>query len=77
MNVKKPTCLKILTDAGIQTGIHYFPNHYLSAHKDLTNCDLPVTEDVFRQLLSLPLHPDLETDDVLLVCRVLRELLNE
>ena len=77
MNLKKPACLKILTYAGIKTGIHYFPNHYLSAQKDLINCDLPVTEDVFRQLLSLQLHPDLKTDDVLLVCRVLREQLNE
>ena len=48
-----------LSKKGIQTGRHYKPNHWLSLYSNEQEASLPVTEDVFSELLSLPMHPNL------------------
>jgi dTDP-4-amino-4,6-dideoxygalactose transaminase len=56
-----------LADKGIETGIHYKPNHLLSYY-GARKGSLPVTEAVYDELLSLPLHPDVnETDQAEIV----------
>ena len=59
---------------GIQTGIHYQPNHTLSFYKNNTNATFPVTDEVYPELLTLPLHVDLDVDNVVYVCDTLIEL---
>lgn len=49
---------------GIQTGVHYQPNHSLSYYKNPTAEAMPATDRVANYLLSLPLHPDLSFEDV-------------
>lgn len=51
-----------LLNNNIECGVHYYPNHLLAlfASKGL---ELPVTEKVYSQLLTLPLHPDLNKND--------------
>jgi dTDP-4-amino-4,6-dideoxygalactose transaminase len=51
----------------IQTGIHYKPNHLLTMYGG-GRVSLPVTERLYEELLTLPLHPGLETSDVDRVC---------
>lgn len=53
-----------LLKINIQTGIHYQPNHWLSLYSDPEALPLPVTEVVFPQMLTLPLHADLSEVDV-------------
>ena len=51
-----------LIDNGIESGVHYYPNHMLDYYgKGKTR--LPVTERIYNELLSLPLHPDLTAGD--------------
>ncbi|MDP1773815.1 MAG: DegT/DnrJ/EryC1/StrS family aminotransferase [Methylobacter sp.] len=57
---------------GIQTGIHYQPNHVLSLYRDPQALPLPVTEAVFPELLTLPLHADLTEQDVDTICMQLK-----
>ncbi|WP_114651995.1 DegT/DnrJ/EryC1/StrS family aminotransferase [Polynucleobacter necessarius] len=64
-----------LLDLGIQTGIHYQPNHVLSFYSEVNALPLPITDSAFSELLSLPLHPDLTEDDVEFVCTTLKEVL--
>lgn len=64
-----------LSVSGIQTGIHYQPNHVLTFYRDAFA--LPVTEAAASELLSLPLHPDLQDADVDIVCSMLLEYLSE
>jgi len=56
---------------GIQSGIHYQPNHELSFYRDPNALPLPVTDAVFPELLTLPLHPDLTEEDVEFVVKQL------
>jgi dTDP-4-amino-4,6-dideoxygalactose transaminase len=66
-----------LLDYGIQTGIHYQPNHWLSFYSSLTVEPLIVTDEVFPELLTLPLHTDLTEHDVKYVVNaLLKEIKN-
>lgn len=62
---KRDAYRKELQEKGIQTGIHYKPNHlltYYSGNQD--NSTLKKSELLFDRLISLPLHPDLSTSEV-------------
>ena len=52
---------------GIPSGIHYKPNHLLSFYGGGKN-SLPVTEQLYKELLTLPLHPGLTVEDVDYIC---------
>jgi len=55
---------KKLIRLGIQTGIHYFPNHKLSKYKLNTRKKLKITDKIYKKLLTLPLHPDISKNDI-------------
>ncbi len=60
-----------LRQAGIGTSIHYpLPAHLQPAYADLGGRpgDLPVTEQAAREVLSLPLYPELTDEQVAEVC---------
>ena len=62
-----------MEELGIQTGLHYKPNHLLSYYKQ---GEFPLTEKVYSELITLPLHPDLLDSDVLFICDTLKTFLN-
>ena len=56
---------KWLTDNGVQTNIHYpTPPHRQGAYVELSYLDLPVTERMHREILSLPISPVLTDEEV-------------
>jgi dTDP-4-amino-4,6-dideoxygalactose transaminase len=64
-----------LTERGIQTGVHYpIPVHLQPAHRDLgyNRGDFPVAEDIARQVLSIPIYPELTDEQVHSVATALR-----
>jgi dTDP-4-amino-4,6-dideoxygalactose transaminase len=60
-----------LSSRGIQSGIHYYPNHKLTLFKE-TKEPLPVIESIYSRILTLPLHPDLTLNEVKTVCDELK-----
>jgi len=64
-----------LLERGIQTGIHYQPNHWLSLYRDPLALPISAVDIVFPELLSLPLHPELDEEDVEVVCETLKSLI--
>jgi dTDP-4-amino-4,6-dideoxygalactose transaminase len=54
--------------AGIQTGVHYNPNHMLRMYKTIGMPPLGVTESIYPTILTLPLHVDMTETDVDFVC---------
>jgi dTDP-4-amino-4,6-dideoxygalactose transaminase len=52
-----------LKENGIETGIHYKPIHTMSMYKKLKS-KLPHTENVGKEIVSIPTHSDLKNDDV-------------
>lgn len=55
-----------LLAAGIQVGIHYKPNHLLTKYRG--NYSLPTAESLYPQLLTLPLHSELQISDIDFIC---------
>lgn len=55
-----------LAQLNIPTGRHYKPNHLLSFYR---GAPLPVTEQIYSELLTLPLHPGLTDVDIDTVCQ--------
>lgn len=55
---KRDALKKCLADNHIECGIHYYPNHLLTYY-GARKGTLPVTERLYGELLSLPLHPNL------------------
>ena len=56
---------KYLENNGIQTMIHYpVPPHKQDAYKEWSNQSYPVTEEIHRTILSLPISPVLSDDEV-------------
>ena len=49
---------KELLKKGIQTGIHYYPNYKYKKYK-APKRKFPNTEKIYQEILTLPLHPDL------------------
>jgi dTDP-4-amino-4,6-dideoxygalactose transaminase len=74
---KRKKLQNILSNKGIQTGVHYYPNHYLSYFKKHNKKKLLITENIFPELLTLPLHPDLKKSDIVYIVNSLLEAINE
>ena len=65
-----------LQEKNIQTGVHYQPNHYLDLYKTSDASNLPVTDNIYPELLTLPLHVNLNDEDVDYVVETLLQELN-
>jgi len=65
-----------LDDMGIQTGIHYQPNHSLSRYRD-NGIRLGHVDLIYPSLLTLPLHPDMVENDVVFICETIKNILHE
>ncbi len=75
VNLKKRDLLrKKLSLKGIQTGIHYFPNYKYRKFKD-TPKKFPNTEKIFKQILTLPMHPDMTLKQIKFISRELKSLI--
>ena len=59
---KRDELKAFLAGAGIETGVQYKPNHLLS-YFDL-GYKLPNAERLYREILSLPVHPFVSEDDI-------------
>jgi dTDP-4-amino-4,6-dideoxygalactose transaminase len=74
---KREKLRTLMLENNIQTGIHYFPNHQLSLFASSTKSDsLPVTTEIYPEIMTLPLHPDLTFDDIDFVSNRLMALID-
>ncbi len=48
---------------GVGSGIHYIPSHLFTFYKN-ARCHLPVTEQIYGEILTLPLFPDITDEQV-------------
>ena len=64
-------CLKVperddlcsfLQQKGIATGVHYTPIHLYSCYGNKPH--LPVAEEVFKRIVSLPIYPDMTEAEI-------------
>ena len=65
---------KYLTDNGIQTIIHYpTPPHKQEAYREWNNLSYPISEEIHRTIISIPISPVMTEDEVKKVLEVINE----
>ncbi len=74
-NGKKDLVIQTLTNNDIETGIHYKPNHLLSLYSNAKRNKLPITEKLYSEILTLPLHPNLENQDIIKISNLIKKVL--
>ena len=57
-----------LAEYGVSAGVHYKP---LYKYSIFPKADCPVTEKIFRRIISLPMHIELKESDVKFVCDII------
>lgn len=63
---------KYLTENGVQTLIHYpIPPHKQQAYKEWNNLSFPISEKIHDQVLSLPISPVMNAEDIQKVIELL------
>lgn len=58
--------MNYLGERGIMTKVYFSPVHLTQFYKDVLQCrvDLPVTEDVSQRVVTLPMYPHLEKEEM-------------
>lgn len=77
---KRDDLIDYLTKRGIQTLIHYpIPVHLQEAYGDLgyKEGDFPTAEYLCKKILSLPVYPQLTTEEVDVVIQAIKEFFDE
>lgn len=71
---KRDIVKQCLNDNGVATGIHYRPNHLLTLFTgNQNNTTLKHTDEIYEQLITLPLHTDMVEDDVYYICGLIKK----
>lgn len=65
---------KYLLENGMQTVIHYpMPPHKQEAYKEWNNLSFPITEQIHNEVLSIPISPVMEQEDIEKVVEILNK----
>lgn len=72
LNDKRDKLEQLFKDNDVQYGIQYRPNHLLSYFR--TSYCLPVTEEIYNEVISLPMHPELKDSEIELICSLINSL---
>lgn len=74
--VERHRVMALLREAGIQSSIHYPPAHLFTLYREkFPGVNLPFTEAFCALELTLPLHPGLDSEDVVHVVNQLAKIL--
>lgn len=66
-----------LKEAGIGTSVHYTPLHMHPYYRDkfgYRSEDLPVMAAAYQQIITLPVYPGLNDDEIEYACRAVRKI---
>ncbi len=79
LKVDRDYIFKALREENIGVNVHYIPVHYHSYYQNkygLTKGVLPNVEEIFPRIITIPLFPKMNDDDVYDVIRALEKVLN-
>ncbi|OGS22592.1 MAG: pyridoxal-5'-phosphate-dependent protein [Elusimicrobia bacterium RIFOXYA2_FULL_39_19] len=69
---KRDAFTEYLASKDISTSVHYFPNHLYDVYKPYYR-KLPVAESVWKEIVTLPLYPDMTDSDISKVINTVKE----
>jgi dTDP-4-amino-4,6-dideoxygalactose transaminase len=75
-NGKRDKLREKLSEENIQWGMHYKPNHLLTYFRNSSE-KFPITEKLYNEMLTIPLHPDLEESEVDKIVGIIKWVMTE
>lgn len=60
----------------ISTGVHYYPNHLYDMYKPYYR-ELPITESIWKKIITLPLYPGMTEEEANLVIGSIKEFFSK
>lgn len=60
---RRDDLIEALKQDGIETGIHWAPNHHLELFCNTKTSSMEVTEQVAKEIITIPFYPDLSNSD--------------
>ena len=66
---------KTLADKGVMSKVYFDPIYNTQFYKSFGKVSLPVTEDISRRVLTLPLYPGMSDEDISYVVTIIEESL--
>lgn len=79
-NGRRDELVKHLNAQGIPCGVYYpIPLHKQKAYQDdrYNEADFPVTNQLIQEVMSLPMHTELENDQIEFITTTIKEFLND
>lgn len=61
-----------LQEDGIATGVHYYPCHLHPCYVHL-RANVPISNEIWKRILTLPIHPNLTDDDMDRIIKSIRK----
>ena len=80
LTIDRAEFISELKNAGIGTSVHWMPLHMHPYYRETYGYrpdDLPVAARVYKELVSLPLYPDMTEEDVQFVAYSIREIISK
>ncbi len=78
LSVDRAAVISEMKSAGIGTSVHWMPLHMHPYYRHMFGCepsDCPCSATLYPELLSLPLYPDMTSEEVEYVCRTLKKII--
>ncbi|MDD3246140.1 MAG: UDP-4-amino-4,6-dideoxy-N-acetyl-beta-L-altrosamine transaminase [Methanosarcina sp.] len=75
-DVNRDKFFTYMRKSGIGVNVHYIPTYHFSyyrKHFDFDENDYPITEDVFKRIITLPIYPKMCNEDVELVVKTIKD----
>lgn len=80
LTIDRDKFIELMAEANIGTSVHFIPVHLMSYYREnygYKEGDFPVAESYFDTILSLPLYPKMNDDDVEDVINAVTNIINE
>lgn len=72
---KRPDFINYMKNSGIEVGVHYKPVHLMSMYT--SSHSLPITESIWPELVSIPMHANLTDGEVRYVIEKINDFTRE
>jgi dTDP-4-amino-4,6-dideoxygalactose transaminase len=80
LTIDRDKFIELMGEANIGTSVHFIPVHLMSYYREnygYKEGDLPVAENYFDTIVSLPLYPKMTNEDVQDVINAVTDIVNE
>lgn len=80
LKISRDDFIRKLYEKGINTSVHFIPLHFHPYYKKtlhLKNEQFPISTNLFHRIISLPIYPDLNNEQVKKIAEIIKTVINQ